>query len=134
MKLNETNTTFETTVKDIADYSINQIPVLNEHLKSVMKETEDAALLIGDNLRRISANSNGLSSDREAISNLLVSLQFQDITRQRIEHVINSLTELKTELERLSSKEPGKESRMTEEVRHKEECKKDIDDEQVVLF
>lgn len=133
MKLNETNTTFETTVKDVADYSINQIPLLNEHLKEVMKETEDAALLIGENLRRISANSDGSSKNREVINNLLVSLQFQDITRQRIEHVINSLTELKAELERLSSKEPGKEFKATEKLLH-EECKKDIDDKQVVLF
>lgn len=134
MRPDTTKNTFETTVKDIADYSINQIPVLNEHLKSVMKETEDAALLIGENLRRISANNNGSSKDREAISNLLVSLQFQDITRQRIEHVINSLTELKKELERLSGKEPGKELRGTEEDRHEQEGKKDINDEQVVLF
>ena len=133
MNLSETNNTFETKVKDVADYSINQIPLLNEHLKSVMKETEDAALLIGENLRRISSNSNGMSKDREAISNLLVSLQFQDITRQRIEHVINSLTELKKELERLSGKEPKKEMNEAEDVRHDAECK-DINDEQVVLF
>lgn len=133
MKLNETKNRFETTVKDVADYSITQIPVLNECLKSVMKETEDAALLIGENLRRISANGNELSKDREAISNLLVSLQFQDITRQRIEHVINSLTELMKELEKLSNKEPGRDLAGTEADRQ-EECNKNINDEQVVLF
>lgn len=48
----------------MADYSVKQIPVMIEYLKSVMKETEDAALKIGENLRLISANGSGSSRER----------------------------------------------------------------------
>jgi|GEM_PF-479768 len=83
------------------------------------KSTDDSILLsseaehtVHDTLEKINAIMNGaresmssLTKETESlahdISNILVSMQFQDITRQRIEHVIEPLNVFRGELEEI---------------------------------
>ncbi len=52
----------------------------------------------GNQLRSITLETDSLAKD---IGNILVSMQFQDITRQRIEHVIEPLEQFKKEVEEI---------------------------------
>lgn len=54
-----------------------------------------------EKLNDLSAGAEGLARD---ISSILVSMQFQDITRQRIEHVIEPLMTFKSEFEDMAEK------------------------------
>jgi methyl-accepting chemotaxis protein len=47
-------------------------------------------------LSKLSGDTESLAKD---ITNIVISMQFQDITRQRIEHVITPLLEFRTEID-----------------------------------
>lgn len=71
---------------------------------------------INDVKNRIEELMLGTESLAKDISSIVVSMQFQDITRQRIEHVIEPLLKFKSEFEEiaqnanaLGKKEPGRE-------------------------
>lgn len=62
-------------------------------------------------LDRLTGETGALASD---ISGVVISMQFQDITRQRIEHVIEPLLNFRTELEEMLRGAADMESRMHE--------------------
>lgn len=72
-----------------------------------------------EKLNELSAGTEGLAKD---ISGILVSMQFQDITRQRIEHVIDPLMSFKAEFEDMTLKtdEMNKKMHSIEESRSAE--------------
>jgi methyl-accepting chemotaxis protein len=77
--------------------------------------SEESAIIVEDTMHKVDGiveevktqldhltqETQSLAKD---ISNIVVSMQFQDITRQRIEHVIEPLQNLKTELEDMAQK------------------------------
>jgi methyl-accepting chemotaxis protein len=74
-----------------------------------------ATKVVTDTLKRIDGTINNVKTQIDHltqetqslasdISNIVISMQFQDITRQRIEHVIEPLLSLKTELEEMTLK------------------------------
>ncbi len=81
--------------------ALNMIPVLQAQISSVTQETERAASELMMHLRVLSAsNSGGTSHDRtESLSKIVMAMQFQDITRQKLEHVGQGLAQLSSHLQ-----------------------------------
>ncbi|MBN2654064.1 MAG: hypothetical protein JXR79_03000 [Nitrospirae bacterium] len=77
---------------DIEERSTQADSVVENTLQQIDGVLESAR----EKLDEISEGTEGLAKD---ISGILVSMQFQDITRQRIEHVIEPLMSFKTEFE-----------------------------------
>lgn len=87
------------------------IPVLIEQIREVINQTETAVLHLCSRFTNIAervrlrsektddSRTEEMDSLAKDISEILVSLQFQDITRQRLEHIIKPLTDLKLEIE-----------------------------------
>lgn len=98
-----------TVVHDASDDCISAIPLLVESLRNVTRETEVAALNILANLREI-LRKNAAQESGISLGDLLVSLQFQDITRQETEKVIESLISLKERLEAMKNQIGGSEA------------------------
>jgi len=65
-------------------------------IDNALNAIDETNLLAKRQLDELTAESRSLAGD---IGNILVSMQFQDITRQRIEHVIEPLLSLKAEME-----------------------------------
>lgn len=72
--------------------------VVDDTLKKIDKVMNE----IKGEVSELSAGTEGLARD---ISSIVISMQFQDMARQRIEHVIEPLLRLKSELEEMSQKE-----------------------------
>lgn len=94
-----------------------------EKSKTAEDEVSQALQNIDDTVRTAGERMNALSTDTEAIAreigNIVVSMQFQDITRQRIEHVIEPLERLKEELDGMAQKTQSMTSKMQAfEVHH----------------
>jgi methyl-accepting chemotaxis protein len=74
-----------------------------EKAKTAGDEVKDALQQIDDTVRNAGLRMSELSSDTggiaKEIGNIVVSMQFQDITRQRIEHVIEPLRKFRQELD-----------------------------------
>ncbi len=68
--------------------------IVEETLRKIDEAMHDAN-------RRLDELAEGTESLAKNISSIVVSLQFQDITRQKIEHVIEPLNTFKEELERV---------------------------------
>jgi len=87
-----------------------------EKSKTAEDEVSQALRNIDDTVRTAGERMNALSTDTEAIAreigNIVVSMQFQDITRQRIEHVIEPLERLKEELDGMAQKTQSMTSKM----------------------
>jgi len=89
------HTVHSTTEKRVAENKLTSAEygqTVSRALNSI-DEANRAAIL---QLNELSGESDSLSGD---INGIIMSMQFQDITRQRIEHVITPLNELKTSLE-----------------------------------
>jgi len=89
---------------------VHLIPVLKAHMSSVTQETERAALEIMMSLRVV-ASMNGEGSSKEAsasLSKAVTAMQFQDITRQKLEHVCVALDQFDKHVQALL-KGPGHE-------------------------
>lgn len=80
--------------------TLKMIPVLQAHMSAVTQETERAASELMIHLRVLAASSSGqISHDRaESLSKSVMAMQFQDITRQKLEHVSQALTLLSSHL------------------------------------
>lgn len=75
----------------------DRITLEAEHtVKDTMSRIDGTMQTIRQDITQLADESRFLSRD---ISNIIVSMQFQDITRQRIEHVNQPLTQFKTELD-----------------------------------
>lgn len=71
--------------------------MLEESLSRIDETITDTKTRLGD----LSEHAEGLAKQ---ISAIVVSIQFQDITRQRLEHVVEPLEDFKEELESISSR------------------------------
>jgi hypothetical protein len=92
-----------------ATESIHMIPVLKAQMTAVTQETERAAMELLLHLRML-VSSEGASSkdDSASLSKIVMAMQFQDITRQKLEHVGLALDRLEAHLQALL-KGPGDE-------------------------
>ena len=83
--------------------AMHMIPILKAHMAAVTLETERAALELMVHLRVLaSADSAAASKDRSlSLSKVVMAIQFQDITRQKLEHVGQALEQLKRHLQAL---------------------------------
>ncbi|MDY7028866.1 MAG: methyl-accepting chemotaxis protein [Spirochaetota bacterium] len=101
---------------------VNKISELSETVHRETRESEEISLRLGReakthgqksvdkintmiaqtryDLEKLSAQAEEFARD---ISSIVMSIQFQDITRQRIEHVIEPLNEFTSDLERIAS-------------------------------
>jgi hypothetical protein len=86
-----------------ASCAVRLIPVLNAQMASVTGETERAAMELLIHLRVLASSGDGVSQDERAasLSKVVMAMQFQDITRQKLEHVGQALDQLKTQLRAL---------------------------------
>jgi hypothetical protein len=83
--------------------AVRLIPVLKAHMTAVTSETEGAVMELMVHLRRLSsANERGAIPEQSAsLSQVVMALQFQDMTRQKLEHVGVALDQLKQHLHAL---------------------------------
>ena len=93
--------------------AIRLIPVLKAHMASVTEETERSAMELLVHLRLLAQTSASASAeDREtSLVKVVMAMQFQDITRQKLEHVGQALDQWSTHLRALL-KGPGDASAM----------------------
>lgn len=96
--------------EEFARCAVRLIPVLNAQMASVTGETERAALELLIHLRVLASSEAGVSQGERAasLSRVVMAMQFQDITRQKLEHVGQALDQLNTQLRALL-KEPQNE-------------------------
>jgi methyl-accepting chemotaxis protein len=97
----------EKNVSDTDELSADATKVVTDTLKRI----DGTIGNVKTQLDHLTEEAQSLASD---ISNIVVSMQFQDITRQRIEHVIEPLLSLKTELEEMALKTKNVETGMHE--------------------
>ena len=90
--------------------SIHMIPVLKAQMTAVTQETERAAMELVLHLRMLTSSERAASAkdDSATLSRLVLTMQFQDITRQKLEHVGLALDRLQAHLQALL-KGPGDE-------------------------
>lgn len=81
--------------------ALKMIPILQAQMAAVTQETERAAMELMIHLRVLAAsNSNEASHDRaESLAKIVTAMQFQDITRQKLEHVGQALTQLSSHVQ-----------------------------------
>ena len=98
-------TEIETDTKEIYRKTEKSVSEIND-------TSTEAAAVVDDTLKKIDGTINGVKTQldelmRETeslakdISDIVISMQFQDITRQRIEHVIEPLLSFKSEIENI---------------------------------
>jgi methyl-accepting chemotaxis protein len=87
----------EKSVTESSSMSLEAEKVVDHTLKKI----DDTVTDLKKQIDELGAEAASLAKD---ISGIVVSMQFQDITRQRIEHVIEPLTVFKSELEDLMQK------------------------------
>jgi hypothetical protein len=90
--------------------AIHTIPVLKAQMTAVTQETERAAMELLLHLRILASSEGAAPSkdDSASLSKVVMAMQFQDITRQKLEHVGLALDRLKAHLQALL-KGPGDE-------------------------
>ncbi len=72
-----------------------------EVVEETLRKIDEMMNLARNRLDELGAETETLAKD---ISSIVISMQFQDITRQRIEHVITPLIAIKSEMEGISDK------------------------------
>lgn len=77
------------------------IPILQAQMSAVTQETERAAVELMVHLRVLAASSSKETShDRtESLGRIVAAMQFQDITRQKLEHVGQALSQLSNHIQ-----------------------------------
>ncbi|MDX2252737.1 MAG: hypothetical protein NW202_10650 [Nitrospira sp.] len=89
--------------EEFASCAVRLIPVLNAQMASVTGETERAAMELLIHLRALASSEAGLNKEERAasLSKVVMAMQFQDITRQKLEHVGQALNQLMIQLRAL---------------------------------
>ena len=84
-----------------ADGAVRMIPALKAQMTAVTAETERAAVELLVQLQALASGSESMTSTARAeiISKVVVAMQFQDITRQKLEHVGMALDQFKRHLQ-----------------------------------
>lgn len=83
--------------------AVRLIPVLKAQMNAVTEETERAAMDLLMHLRVLASQDAGASAEdkSESLSKVVMAMQFQDITRQRLEHVGQALDQWSRHLQAL---------------------------------
>lgn len=89
--------------KTIASYTVQVIPRLKEEMASVTTMTERAVMDLATQLPMFASVSTDRDEERrkESLSHIVTALQFQDLTRQRLERVSGVLDEVGQHLKML---------------------------------
>lgn len=84
-----------------ADGAVRMIPTLKAQMTAVTAETERAAVELQVQLQALASGAETLTSTARAaiISKVVIAMQFQDITRQQLEHVGQALDQFKRHLQ-----------------------------------
>ncbi|MBL8035979.1 MAG: hypothetical protein JNN16_00605 [Nitrospira sp.] len=83
--------------------AVRIIPALKAQMIAVIGETERAAMDLMLHLRILSTDNEGITADEQSgsLSKVVMAMQFQDMTRQKLEHVGVALDQLKQHLHAL---------------------------------
>ena len=84
-----------------ASYAVSMIPVLKKQMEAVTQQTERAAMDLMVNLRALTSPAmDSRSTDTSAnLSKIVMAMQFQDLTQQKLEHVTQALDQWHTHLQ-----------------------------------
>ena len=84
-----------------AAYAVIMIPVLKKQMEAVTQQTERAAMDLMVNLRALTPPAmDSRSTDTSAnLSKIVMAMQFQDLTQQKLEHVTQALDQWHTHLQ-----------------------------------
>ena len=87
--------------KAFAAYAVSMIPVLKKQMEAVTQQTERAAMDLMVNLRALTPRAmDSRSTDTSAnLSKIVMAMQFQDLTQQKLEHVTQALDQWHTHLQ-----------------------------------
>jgi len=86
-----------------AAHAVSMIPVLVKQMEGVTHQTERAAMDLMVHIRAlVSSGSTASKEDRKTdLSKVIVAMQFQDMTRQKLEHVSQALDQWQQHLHAL---------------------------------
>jgi hypothetical protein len=89
--------------ESFAGYAVRLIPVLKAQMAAVTDETERSVLELMVHLRAVASPSAVVSEAERAasLSKVVMAMQFQDITRQKLEHVGQALDHWRQHLQAL---------------------------------
>lgn len=89
--------------EDFAVCAMRLIPVLKGQMTAVAEETERAAMDLMLHLRVLASSGAGAVADGQSgsIAKIVMAMQFQDITRQKLEHVGQALDQWSSHLHAL---------------------------------
>lgn len=81
--------------------AVRMIPALKAQMTAVTAETERAAVELLIHLQALATGSGSMTPKErsESVSRVVVAMQFQDITRQKLEHVGLALDQLRSHLQ-----------------------------------
>lgn len=85
-------------IKDMAGHDLEEAEKAKKKVNGIIGDIAKAHERLKGSVDHLAESSRDIASD---ISSIIVSLQFQDITRQRVEHVMGPLDELKESIEEL---------------------------------
>lgn len=100
-----------TTTKASASDGSRKSAEAGDIVEGALKRMDAAVSTAKEQLDELAAETGALAKD---ISGIVISMQFQDMARQRIEHVIEPLLRLKSELEEMSQKEKSLDKKIHE--------------------
>lgn len=83
-----------------AGVAMRMIPALQAQMTAVTAETERAAVELLVHLRALAFGADTMTSKErlESVSKVVMAMQFQDITQQKLEHIGQALDQLKSHL------------------------------------
>lgn len=83
--------------------AVRLIPVLKAQMASVTQETERAAIDLVAHLRVLASEKDAVTAEEKSgsLSKAVMAMQFQDITRQKLEHVGQALDQWRLHLQAL---------------------------------
>jgi chemotaxis regulatin CheY-phosphate phosphatase CheZ len=84
-----------------ATYAVTMIPVLKKQMEAVTQQTERAAMDLMVHIRALTppATASRSTDTSENLSKIVMAMQFQDITQQKLEHVTQALDQWKKHLQ-----------------------------------
>jgi chemotaxis regulatin CheY-phosphate phosphatase CheZ len=83
--------------------AVQLIPILKAHMAAVTQETERAAMELMGHLQILASSSEAITASEKSasLSKVVMAMQFQDITRQKLEHVGSALDQLQKHVQAL---------------------------------
>jgi chemotaxis regulatin CheY-phosphate phosphatase CheZ len=81
--------------------AVHLIPVLKKQMASVTQQTERAVMDMMVNLRALASTTSRSTDISPSLSKVVMAMQFQDITQQKLEHVAQALDQWQKHLQAL---------------------------------